>query len=134
MLTANTLLLAYGFQSRVAGILLIASTMPIFVQATKIYLVESSLPFFYTALVLERELALDTAPLIGTLALKAPKPVIAILGDDRDASGTAARDAVLGIPTRTWLRGRLSMTYYCCSAAQLILFIVSIAVYHYRFM
>jgi hypothetical protein len=134
VLTANTLLLAYGFAERVAGILLIASTMPLLVQGTKIFLVEGSLPFFYTALVLERELALDTAPLIGTLALKALKPVTSILGDDCDVSGTAARDAVLGIPLRAWLRGRLSMTYYCCSAAQLLLFIVSIAVYHYRFM
>ena len=134
MLTANTLLLAYGFQSRVAGILLIASAMPLLIQGTKIYLVESSLPIIYTALVLERELALHTAPLIGTLALKAPKPVTAILGDDCDLSGTTVRDAVLGIPTRTWLGGRLSMTYYFCSSAQVILFIVSIAVYHYRFM
>jgi hypothetical protein len=134
VLTANTLLLAYGFAERVAGILLIASAMPLLVQGVRIVLMEASLPFVYTALVLERELELDSAPLMGTFALKALKPVTTILGDDCDVSDAAARDAVLGIPLRAWLRGRVSMTYYCGSAAQLLLFIVSMAVYHYRFM
>jgi hypothetical protein len=134
ILTADSLLIAYGFAQRVSGILLIASLMPLLVQAVSVVLLDASLPFIYTALVLEQELGLKTAPLVGIFTRKLLKPVNSVVADCDDLSDSAVCDAVLGIPWRAWLRGRTAMAYYCAFGAQFLLFVVSLAIYDYRFM
>lgn len=135
IVTADSVLLAYGFSQRESGILLIGSLMPILAILLYLQFLRSSTPIIYVAIALEQRLRLTEAPLIGTYARFGFKPINSlIVGAEKNMTDDAVRDSVLALTYRDWLVRPVALALYCIFCAQFVLFLVSITAYSYRFM
>ena len=68
VITADVLLLAYGFTQKLAAILLLASLLPIAMLVMFVETMTVLVPIVYVAIKLERSLSLHEAPFIETYA------------------------------------------------------------------
>jgi hypothetical protein len=134
IVTADSVLLAYGFSQRDSGILLVASLMPLFGLTAFFHFLRISTPIIYVAIVLERRLRLDETPLIWIHAQKGYKKVYDLVARAQDAADENVRDCVLALSYRDWISLPEARVFYCIFAGQLILFLISAVTYDYRFM
>ena len=134
IVTADSVLLAYGFSQRESGILLVASLMPVLGLFVFFHFQRVSTPVVYVAIALERRLRLDDVPLIEIHARKGFKQVYALVANAKDVADESVRDSILALSYRDWISLPIALMLYCIFVAQLILFIVSIVAYSYRFM
>jgi|HubBroStandDraft_5_1064220.scaffolds.fasta_scaffold321965_2 hypothetical protein len=126
--TADSVLLAYGFSQRDSGILLVASLMPVFMLVIYIEVMTHVAPFIYIGMILERELKLEEAPLLGTYASARLAPLFSVVDGVKELDKTA-----LNSRTR-WLKMRAPLMTLVVFACQFTLFVISVVVFHYRFM
>jgi hypothetical protein len=133
IVTADSLLLAYGFAQRESGILLIASAMPIIMLASFVEILNSSLPIAYVAMALEQKLHLRDAPLAAIFARRM-RHISAIIGEDTDLMNQSVREAILRVSRRSWLNNRVAYILYAIFIAQIGLFLIATLTYDYRFM
>jgi hypothetical protein len=134
MITANVLLLAYGFAQRRSGILLLASLTPIAMLVLFIEVMTVLVPISYVAVELERKLQLRDAPLIGTYAQSRQGILPALLESIEDPDALKARGFIPRIPVRFLLKDRKSLLLLISFVVQFCLFMISVTVYHYQFM
>jgi len=130
--TANVVLLSYGFSQRLAAILLVASTGPIVLLL--IYLLVGSLltPLISLILRFERRLLIREDS-IGAVFLRSYVRAVppALSGHIEDLSDEEVRDLNL-----KWnsLLAPIPILLYAATIVQIGLFVLSLTVFHYRFM
>ena len=134
IVTADSVLLAYGFSQKESGILLIGSLMPILALLIYIQFLYSSTPVVYVAIAIEQKLRLDDVPLMGTYARKGFKPIFSIVARSDNASDGTVRDSVLALSYHNWIVRPISLVLSCIFLAQLGLFFIGMISYRYRFM
>jgi hypothetical protein len=133
LISADSILVAYGFSQRLSSVLLIASLMPVSVLLAIIYTARNLTPVAYVAIKLERQLSITQTPLIATWVRMRDDSPISSVEDISKLDATTIRSLVFGFP---WyllksLKVRLVLATFI---GQLFLFLISIAVFHYRFM
>jgi hypothetical protein len=130
--TADVVLLSYGFSQRLAAILLAASVMPIFLLA--IYLLVGSLltPLISLILRFERRLLIRKDS-IGAAFLRSYIRAVpqALSSRIEDLSDKEVQDLKLKWDT---LWAPIPIILYAGTVVQIGLFVLSLTVFHYRFM
>jgi hypothetical protein len=132
ILTADSVLLAYGFAQRQSGVLLVASLMPIALLIVLIQFMVGLVPICYVAIKLERKLSLREEPhlaLVATFVQTRDDLPFSSLENIENADVPKVHDSVLVV-----LKSRKSLILLCAFAVQLCLVVISITVFHYRFM
>ena len=132
--TADSLLLAYGFSQKIGGIFLIAATMPVIMLISFSVIANTVRPIIYVTLTLERELHLHDTTL-GVLYAKFHVPNILPSFDKLSNSRESGiPKSILSFPARNWLASGPAYVIYAIFTVQIGLFLVSLRVYHFRFM
>jgi hypothetical protein len=132
--TGDILLLSYGFSQRVAVILLFASAFPMVILL--IYLLVGSINNSLVSLILrgERKLLIREDSLGATflqvrLRSAAPAP-----SDIEKLSNEEIRHLKIDLSGSQWLRAPLPIIFCTATIAQVGLFVLSLTIFHYRFM
>jgi hypothetical protein len=130
--TADVVLLSYGFSQRLAAIILAASIMPIFLLA--IYLLVGSLltPLISLILRFERRLLIrkDSIGAVYVRSYIRSVPQV-LIGHIEDLSDEEVRHLELKWAT---LWAPIPIILYVGTLVQIGLFVLSLTVFHYRFM
>lgn len=132
IVTADALLLGYGFAQKLSSILIVASLMPLAALSSYITTMTGLVPVCYVAIRLEEKLSLDDVPLIGTW-VKPRGDLPAALRDftQREKDGISNAE----FSTRSYfLRNLQSRSFFAAFALQIAFVIISIFGYHFRFM
>ena len=129
---ADVALVSYGFSQRIAVILLLASTFPIFNLVIWMITVSIAGPLINLVLSIERRLRIRKDSLGATVARTAPAKMTPAVGshiEDLD-------DEEVGHLNLKWESrwGVLPVILYAGSAIHIVLFVLSLTVFHYRFM
>ena len=132
--TANTLLLAYGFAQRKSGILFLASLLPLGLLFLAIELTTSLVPVTYVATRLEESLSLHEVPLVTTFIGTRHGILFSLLSSIEDSYDPKTHSFAKKMSSRLFLKNRQSRWLLWAFVVQLCLFIVSLTVYHYRLM
>ena len=131
--TGDVLLLSYGFSQKVAAILLLASTSPMGILL--MYLIVSSdfSPLVGLILRLERKLLIRGDSLGAVYLRSHMRSIAAALGDIENLDDEQIRN--LNLSSLKGNLGKLIPIVLCAATiAQVGLFVLSLTVYHYRFM
>ena len=134
VITADVLLLAYGFTQKLSAILLLASLLPIAMLVMFLEGMTVLVPITYVAIKLERSLSLHEAPFIETYAQSQQGVFPALFDGARDIDALKAQGFAPKIRLRSLLRDRKAALMVTASVVQLCIFVISITVYHYRFL
>jgi hypothetical protein len=133
--TADVVLISYGFVQKIAGILLLATVMPITLLI--IFVVVGSMASRLISLILrlERSLLIRKDSLGATLA-EHPflRPIGIAYGDIEKLDDEKVRELNLASSKRRWLLRPLPIILYTAITIHLGLFIVAFVVFHHRFM
>ena len=129
---ADVALVSYGFSQRIAVILLLASTFSIFNLVIWMITVSIAGPLINLVLSIERRLRIRKDSLGATLARPAPAKMIPAVGSHiEDLSDEEVRHLNL---RWEWRWGVLPIVFYAATAIHIVLFVLSLTVFHYRFM
>jgi hypothetical protein len=131
IVTADSVLLGYGFAQRKSIILLVASLMPLAALLVYVNQMTGLVPICYVARKLEEELSLDEVPLIKTwVKTRSDLPAALSEFEDRERG-----QAALNVPRSRYFWGnRTSQSLLGAFAAQIGLVVISLFVYHFHFM
>lgn len=99
-ITANSVLLVYGFSQRLAAVLLAASLVPIATLFIYIQIMTGLLPICYVAIRLELKLSLRQDPFIGTWARMRKDLPFSSLANLTDLEDPNIRDSMLNVSPR----------------------------------
>lgn len=127
VVAADSALLAYGFTQKDAAVFLIASFMPIIMLVAFVEIMSRAFAASYAAIRLEQKLSLRSENFAG---LYFQMPDVSLFSD---LSGMEIAKV------HGYLRSYLSKTLhskilFCVFLIQFFLFVISVAIYHYRFM
>jgi hypothetical protein len=129
---ADVALVSYGFSQRIAVILLLASTFSIFNLVIWMITVSIAGPLINLVLSIERRLRIRKDSLGATLARTAPAKMIPAVGSHiEDLNDEEVRHLNLKWESRS---GVIPILFYATTAIHIVLFVLSLAVFHYRFM
>jgi hypothetical protein len=134
LVTADSLLLAYGFSQKQSAVILIASLMPIAALAVFIAIMYGLIPIAYAGIRLEEQLSLHHAPLIASWVNVRKDLPFAEFKDVDDWSSPEIEKALSDISPWYLLHNYKSYLLLTAFAVQLFLCIVSTVAFHYRFM
>jgi hypothetical protein len=132
IVAADAILVAYGFSQREAGVLLVASLMPIFNLLIFVEVLKHGAPIAYVAMRLERKLMPGEQALATTYATTLT-PIYNYLKATLD-NQTDSVYPVIHLPRWCWVKSRITIGLACVFVGQLALFLIGLTVYHYRFM
>jgi hypothetical protein len=143
-ITADSALLSYGFVYKLAGVLLVASVMPLVALSAYTTTMTSLVPICYVAMKLEQKLSLHAAPLIGIWVKPRGDLPVAIshfaeLVKSEQNRGFArladpeVRDAALEVSAGYFLRNLAVLRIIAVFVLQIGLVIISIFLFHFRF-
>lgn len=132
--TGDVVLISYGFAQKLAGILLVASTLPM--GLLLIFLIVGSMvsPLVSLVLRIERSLLIQKDSLGATLARTNLRPSGFAFGDIEKLDDEKVRELNLSGSRWRWLSRPVPIILYTATAIQLGLFILALTVFHYRFM
>jgi hypothetical protein len=133
IITADSLLLAYGFAQRKSAILLVASLMPVTVFVIYFSIIAGYIPVAYVALRIEQRLHLEDALMDTWLRQRYDLPFHK-LAHFADLSEPEVRDDLLGTPWYLLKGDPKGVFLFGAFLVQFAIFWVSLAVYHYPFM
>ena len=129
---ADVALVSYGFSQRIAVILLLASTFSIFNLVIWMITVSIAGPLINLVLSIERRLRIRKDSLGATLARTAPAKMIPAVGSHiEDLNDEEVRHLNLKWESRS---GIIPILFYATTAIHIVLFVLSLTVFHYRFM
>jgi len=129
---ADVALVSYGFSQRIAVILLLASTFSIFNLVIWMITVSIAGPLINLVLSIERRLRIRKDSLGATLARTAPAKMIPAVGSHiEDLNDEEVRHLNLKWESRS---GVIPILFYATTAIHIVLFVLSLTVFHYRFM
>lgn len=133
ILTADSVLLAYGFAQKKSAILLVASLMPVAVFVIYFAIIAGYIPVAYVALRIEQRLHLDDA-LMGTwLRQRYDLPFHKIFPFE-SVTEPRVRDELLRPPWYLLRGDPKGLFLFGAFLVQFAIFWVSLSVYHYHFM
>jgi hypothetical protein len=134
IVTANAVLISYGFAQKLAGILLLASALPM--GLLLIFLVIGSMvsPLVSLVLKIERSLLIQEDSLGAALARTNLRPSGFIFGDIEKLDDEKVRELNLSGSRWHWLWRPVPIFLYTATAVQLCLFVLALTVFHYQFM
>ena len=129
---ADVALVSYAFTQRIAVILLVGSAFPILMLVSYMITVSTSGPLIDLVLRIERRLRIRQDSLGATVARTVPAKMIpAVGGHIEDLSDEEVRHLNL---RWEWRGGVLPIVFYAATATHIVLFVLSLTVFHYRFM
>jgi hypothetical protein len=132
--TADVVLISYGFAQRLAGILLLASTLPIILLCILFRVIAMLSPLASLVLRIERRLLIRKDSLGATFAYASIQPSGIVFGDIEKLDDDKVRELNLSHSTWQWLRRPIPIIICVATAVQLGLFVLALVVFHYRFM
>jgi len=132
--TGDALLITYGFAQRQAGILLVASAMPLVVLAIYLAAMSVAPPLINLAMRLERRLLIREDSLAVTYARMHLRPPVSRTWRIEDLNDEEVRNLNMRIPLSQLLRKRIPIGLYVSTISQIGLFILSLVIFHHRFM
>ena len=131
-IAADAALVSYAFSQRIAVILLVASALPILMLVSYILTIPIGGGLIDLVLRIERRLRIRKDSLGATIARTAPAKMIpAVGGHIEDLSDEEVGHLNLRWESR-W--GVLPILYYTVTTIGIVLFVLSLTVFHYRFM
>ncbi len=132
IVTGDVLLLSYGFSQKLAVIFLLASATPMTILLIYLLTLSITTPLVGLILRFERKLLIREVSLGATYLRIHLRSIAATLGDIENLDDEQIRNLTLGS-----LKGQLvkALPIFLCAStiAQLGLFVLSLTVYHYRF-
>jgi hypothetical protein len=129
---ADVALVSYAFSQRIAVILLVASTFPMLMLVTYMTTATIGSGLINLVLRIERRLRIRKDSLGATVARTVPAKMIpAVGGHIEDLSDEEVRHLNL---RWEWRWGVLPIVFYAATAIHIVLFVLSLTVFHYRFM
>jgi hypothetical protein len=134
MATADSLLLAYGFSQKIGIILLTASIVPVIMFAAYVQIINSVIPIIYAAMALEQKLQLRDVSLAAYYARTPARHIFSIYEAGADLTDPEVRKSILSPSGRNWLVEPTAYIVLFIFIVQIGLFLISLLVYHYRFM
>ena len=134
VITADVLLLAYGFTQKLSAILLLASLLPIAMLIMFLETMTVLVPITYVAIKLERSLSLQEAPFIETYAQSQQGLFPTLFDGAKNVDALKAQGFAPKIPLQSLLKDRKTALLVAAFTAQLCIFVISVTVYHYRFL
>ncbi len=135
MITADVVLISYGFAQKLAGILLLASALPIGIFF--IYSIVGGAmvtPLVILVQRIERKLLVGEDSLGATFKSSLGRLIGADLSDTEHARDEKVRKPSPISSRWQWLWSPVPMMLYMATATQLGIFVLALAVFHYRFM
>ena len=132
IVTGDVLLLSYGFSQKLAVILLLASASPMAILLIYLLILSVVTPLVGLILRLERRLLIREDSLGATYLRIHLRSIAATLGDIKNLDDEQIRNLDLG-PLKGQLVKAIPAILYAATIAQVGLFILSLTVYHYRF-
>jgi len=132
LIAADVVLISYAFSQRIAVILLVASTGPIWLLVSYTIIVSTIGPFNDLVLRIERRLRIRKDSLGVTLAGATTGKMIPAVGSHiEDLNDEELRHLNLRWELR---RSVVPIVLYVGTAMHIVLFVLSLTVFHYRFM
>lgn len=133
IVTADSILLGYGFAQKLSSVLLVASLMPLAALSVYITTMTALVPICYVAIRLEEKLSLHDVSFIGTW-VKTRDDLPAALRDFAHLEDLEVRNSTLHVPQWYFLKNLTSLTLLAAFALQISLVVISLFVYHFHFM
>jgi hypothetical protein len=131
-IAADVALVSYAFSQRIAVILLVASALPILMLVSYILTIPIGGGLIDLVLRIERRLRIRKDSLGATIARTVPgKMIPAVGGHIEDLNDEEVGHLNLRWKSR-W--AALPIMYYVGTAIHIVLFVLSLTVFHYRFM
>jgi hypothetical protein len=131
--TGDALLVAYGFSQRLAGVLFLASAMPLLVLLVYLLVMDAAASLINLAMRLERRLSIHKDSLAATYANIHLRPLVSQYGGLENLNDEELLDLDRNTSMRRWLRKQIPILLYMGTVVQIALAILSLTVYHYRF-
>ena len=129
---ADVALVSYAFSQRIAVILLVGSLFPILMLVSYMMTVSLGGGLINLVLRIERRLRIRKDSLGATLARTAPAKMIPAVGSHiEDLNDEEVRHLNLKWESRS---GIIPILFYATTAIHIVLFVLSLTVFHYRFM
>jgi hypothetical protein len=132
--TADVLLITYGLSQKLAGALFLASSIPIVVLIVYVIIYSGTAPIISLAIRLERKLLIHGDSLAVTYAKIHLKPLMPGSMSVEDLDDEALIKLDKNRLWRHWLWRQVPIILYTATVVQIGLGILSLTVYHYRFM
>jgi hypothetical protein len=132
--TGDVVLLSYGFSQRLAAILLFASGFPMVILLLYLYIGSINIPLVSLILRIERKLLIQDDSL-GATYLRAQLPSLTpIPGTIEELTDEEVHRLNLSLSMSHWLWTPVPIVLYTSTIVQVGLFVLSLTVFHYRFM
>jgi hypothetical protein len=132
--TGDVLLLSYGFSQRLAAILLFAGAFPVIVLLLYLYIGSINIPLMSLILRIERRLRIREDSL-GATYLRVQLPSMTpVPGPIEELNDEAVHRLNLSLSVSHWLWTPVPIVLYTATIAQVGIFVLSLTVFHYRFM
>jgi hypothetical protein len=132
LFTGDALLITYGFSQRLAAILFLASGLPVGVLLLYLQAMSTTAPLVTFALRIERRLSIKES-LAAVYARSHLRPFAIAMNID-SLSDDELRGLDIDISWSSWTRKRIPKLLYLTTLIQVGLAVLSMTVYHYRFM
>jgi hypothetical protein len=132
--TGDVLLLSYGFSQKLAAILLFASAFPIVILLLYLYIGSINIPLISLILRIERKLLIRDYSLGATYLRVQLRSMAPVLGTIEELNDEEVHRLNLGLSMSRWLWTPVPIVLYTATIAQVGLFMLSLTVFHYRFM
>ncbi len=130
--TGDALLITYGFSQRLAAILFLASGLPVGVLLLYLQTMSTAAPLVIFAARIERSLSIKES-LAAVYARSHLRPFAIAMNID-SLSNNELRGLDVDVSWRSWIGKLLPKLLYFTTLIQVGLAILSMTVYHYRFM
>jgi hypothetical protein len=134
MITGDALLVSYGFSQKLAGILFVASALPLLFASVLLQMTSAAARLIILALRLERKLMIRENSLAATYARTHLRPLVAGFASIEALSYDDLLSLSQNLSMRRLLSKRIPMLLFLATTAQITLAVVSLVIYHYRFM
>ena len=127
------MLITFGFSQRLAGVLFLASALPVAILLGYLQIMSASAPIILVAMKLERKLLIRHDSLAVTYAKVHLRPLLSRYGSVEDLDEEKLLSLEQNLSKRFWLRKQVPLALYAATIIQIGLAILTLTVYHYRF-
>lgn len=134
VVTADSALIAYGFAQKKSGILLAASLMPLATGIIYFAVIAGLIPIAYVIIRLEKKLSLREEAFMTTWILTRHDLPFKSMRGIEEMDKPEIRQSVLQSPPLYLLKDPKMLALVGAFVIQFIVFLISLTVYHYRFM
>jgi hypothetical protein len=131
--TGDALLITYGFSQKLAGVLFLASALPLAILLGYLQIMSAAAPIIILAMRLERKLSIRDLSLATTYAQSHLRPLISRFASIDSLDEGELINMSQRLSMRFWLRKQVPIVLYAATIIQIGLAILSLTVYQFRF-